>query len=888
MSITQDIINLSTSFNNASNLLSNINMGFISFFSTFTNPSIIITTKTIKQIITSGLLELISAFKLTSDTLLEEIPLLSTKSLSIAFYNIYNASYNINLSFQELFKKMNTITISNFISYDQSYISLNNIISNFNNLSINLSNASKIVSELSIINSIQSLFLSKSLLDASISSLNISKEFKIFQDDFYVSKINSGESIINKLIAIPNSFLEMSYSFQEAYITLRYFSIIPDANMSQEPLNKYLLNISNIQLLIANLYNKEKITLFENVPISIIDTIIIINYQIGYVYLFLSNNPNNVELYCLLKDLYKLLNNITTLFITDMELYYIYSPLNQTNITIYNSIAKNYKDISNYCLMISTIKNIININSAELYKQTFSSISETILNISKIYETIGILKTKTEIINNMQLINIEYSILAIEHEMLYTSVGYIYAETLDITYPIINVNEEAITNITNILINLSNISKSISKEFTTILIDNTFSVSPLSNNIIKNNEIILIELSEIFLEGSIILKNFTLEKFYNILYEIYLISNNLSNNFNIIYNYISTIPISTLTPSIDLIYAVKELMINFNNYAQEFNNLGMNIHGLNLPSYTNSLLILSMNTLSNISQNIGNIFGEIINVSNSINNEEFIKLFLYIFTSINIDFTQYAITWNNAFIAIYYISSNNKTIEYPTSFSSSLSTISYNINNISLGFSSLFYKDSNTSISIITKISLAMKKLITLNYSELSILFMMASNATNEKELSIAFNQINAISKNIALIMGSFVEDFTIISPIDIIADNDEILFDFDNITTNYNLMSASLIAASTSINILQFNILSSDSFSVSLNGASESIIQVASGFTSLINYLSNLSSSNVITSFQTVNTAMNNFSYSINQAYLSIIVLKPPNIVSYLSTQKN
>lgn len=874
MPINQDIINLGSSFNNASNLLSNINMGFISFFSTFNST---ISTKTIKQIITSGLLELVTAFKLTSDTILNS---LTTEKLSIAFYNIYNASYNINLSFQELFKKINIISIS----YDQTYISLNNIISNFNNLSINLSNASKIISELTIINSTQSLFLSKSLLDTSISSMNISKEFKIFQND-----ILKKENIVNKLSIIPNSFLEMSYSFEEAYITLKYFSTIPNESISQELLIKDLTNISNIQLSIANTYEKEKISLFENIPISIIDTLIIVNYQIGYTYLFLSNDPNNVKLYYLLKDLYKLLNNITTLFITEMELYYIYTYLNQTDLIIFNDIANKYRSMSEYFLMISTIDINLNINSKKIYTEVFSTISGTILNISKIYEILGLSMSKTEIINNIQLTNIECSILVIESEILCTSVEYIEAENLNIEYPKIEADSK---NIINSLINLSNISINISKEFTVVLIDNTFSESPLSNSIIKNNEMIFIELSEIFKEGSIILKDFTIKGLYNIIYEIYLISNNLANNFNIIYNYITTIPISITTPSIELIIAIKELMINFNKYAEEFNNIGENMSELNLPSYSNSLLILSMNTLSNISQNIANIFTEIIEnaqrslekTSYSENNKNFIKLLMNIFTSLDINFTQYAITWNSAFISIYYISSINKTIEYPTSFSSSLSTISYNINNISLGFSSLFYKDSNASTSIIKKIALAMKKLITLNYSELSILFMLASNATNENELSIAFKQINVISENILIIMGSFLEDFSIISPVEIIADNNEVLFDFDNITTNYGLMSSSLIAAATAINILQFNILSSDSFSISLSGASEATNQISSGFTSLIKYLSDLSSISIIESFKTINTALNNFNYSIKQAYISIETLNPPNIISYLS----
>lgn len=815
---SQNIIDLSNLFLKASQLCSNINIGFSSFYIDNNNSGINKLARTLREIFISSLLGSQNAFLLLSQTFdpsYKPIPL-TIDTLGIAFYQVYKAFENIGSAFNEMgsqnYKNLPQYSTAAYnqaanqfqsiIAPDQqATVALNIIISNFNLLSNTLSNAASIIQIINIVNNND--ILVKAIIAASKASQGLSIAFTTFYKDYYlVSTIDLANT--NTEVFGPN-FYTISISFQQAYLMCSYlsnFPILQQKSLTSDAFN----NISNIFFDISNLFININNSPFDLIPSGLQDVLLIAYYQLGLSFNYLSNSNTNTELFNgLFYNSYidKIIINIYDQIIYDLTYLSFSTPVYTYDIV--NKISEYLKNISSNLSIIIDNIDIQPINSITLLKSTFSLIKNKFDNLSLAF--LKEIKTHDDLLSYFTNINIYNTQIYNEFSLSYSTVKYIALEPL-ITYPI-SYNKILFSKI-------STYFSKISQDF-----------------LILNN----IDLANSFSILSLIFNNS--DPLYIILYQIY-------NCCIFISSILSTSNFDVISHSI-----TQNISINFNNLGVVFKLIGESITNSNKSSDTIYILSSSFDLISNISIDLSNIF----NINNSA-----------LITYLDIAFKQYVKIFNIAYVSSY-LSTNTSKIS--SSFSSSLSSISNACNNISNSYSSLnFISDSILNFDFNV-----------LEYKILSYLFKIASNSSSQNDLINVFQHIYSIVDN-EILYSSSNEVVSVISIKNLFPNNNKTLFAINNLVSNYNIFASSLDSAASAVNILPFNIDNPINFSVALLSASYSIYEIAYTYSILGASLS-LSSSDLTNQLSIINLSILDFNASINQVYKSITYIPPKTFTS-------
>lgn len=802
----QDLINLSNAFLKCYQLTSTLNIGFINI------------TESVNTIETSSFLNFSNSFLLLSQTIdpLYTPIILTLDTLSSAFHNIYKASQDVSYS------SFNFKNESN--SFD---INLKNIIFNFNLLSNELVYISSIIEILGIIN------LEEIINAASNAIYEIALQFSNLNYNITLIKIN---------------FSVFSIAFQQAYVVTAYLSNIP-SQINNTPLSNAFNNIYNDFINISLLFNDVKYSPYSFASQGLIQIIQIAYNQLGYTFKYLSNASSNTELF---NGLYynsyidNMVDNIYDLLISELAITYVYSvPAHPSDIT---AVISNYvKDISsNLSIIIDNIDNIeYIINSPNSLKNVLSSIQITFNNIVYAFSLGYTIKSSSDLTSYLLNINFYHYEIFNGFNLAYSTVLYIVPESLNLTYPNINSNE----NFANLFNNASIYLQNISQNYESMVL--SFGKTTLQGNFFQNIVNSFHILSQIFENASVKLFNLTIQELYVCFYQIYNMYNNISLLFTSLFNNLNLIENITIPINIDI-------SNNYNNLSNIFNSIVDLIPSLNIPNSSN--LILSFQFIANNNLNLSKIF----NMENP-----FYTLITYLY----ITYKQSTQIWNDILVIISYISVDVPVLSISTSLSSSLLSASNACKNIAISYLSLE--------KIIPNNLIFNYDFLIINYYTLSSIFNNASNSLSSSELLLAFKQINIILNNQN---NNVLKDVFSIIPIrNIYQNNIQILYGLNNLITNYNLLSSSLLSASNSINILQFNIDHPIEFSVSLNVISQSILEISTDYNSLISTLSS-SSQDSLNVIKNITDSMSNLYISANQLYTSIEIISPEKFTSVLA----
>lgn len=883
--MSQELLNLSNSFLNVSQIISDINIGFISLFSSNSNSTLSNISSVTRQIIIASLLETQNSFYLLYQTINPNYQpiVLTLDTLGKAFYEIYKSFDDVSSAFTQLFLQLllnvnqsataaysqtSSDIQSITSSYQQSVISIKSIISNFNLLSIEFSSISEVITSINLLN-VNNLILSNIFNAASESAIKISSEFNVFYVDFYIVSTTfiPGADVANELNIIPLSFSTLSIAFQEAYIVVSNLSSTPNP-VSGNPLsisfNEVYLNLLNI----SNLFIQTNIqnSIYEYATPALNQILQISYSELANAFQFIVSPSSNSQFFNSLYNCYyigKMISNIYNILISELKILYTYS--SSLNNNIFDELYKYYQNASfametavfslnNIEFIInstSTLKNILTLFQASLYFTGSSFLS--IKDASSSNELFSILE-KVNLYNNTIQNEFNLSIYSIMYPIVQGNVSY-------------PVNSDVILQVfSNSFNTIAMYTKELAQEF-----ENLFGVPDfqytIQNQIFQNVINAYYILSEIYIETSINLyPNVSSQKFYINIYQIYNIYSIMSSLLSSLYSNINLSETAVIPSSLFL-----NIVTYFNNIGEVFNSMSSIVNSLDLPSENNDILSSCFVYIYNMNQNIFNSFNE--NIA-SIENIAPSKLI----TLLNIYTKRISEIWNIAFVSVYYPSNQISSLITPTSFSSSLSSASISCQNIADSLSAI-----QDIISLNPSNLLFSFEINTLNYNTLSYLFSSASNASSESELFNVFNQINSILLNDKnnYIINSII--FDIIPIRNIFPNNMNMLYAINNVVTNFNLFSNALSSASSSINILEFSINHPTDLSYSLAGASQAILEIISGFTEMITSLSGISQ-NSIDAFSQITQGVTDLSSSFKQAYASISDISAPTYNSVLA----
>lgn len=859
---TQNIIDLSNGFLSASYFAGDISIGIISLFSSgYKNTTISGVSLTTRKILISSLLELQDSLFLTSEIINPNyLPIpLTLQSLGMSFYEVYKAAKNISTAFTQLFLQLlnnvnqaarsayhQTSTDIQAITstYQQSVISLKSIIRNFNSLSSQLLSLSTIIGSIDFITA-DNLVLAKALNAAAHAASKISSEFNIFYTDFYIVSTTfiPGKSVANQLNLIPLSFSVFSIAFQQAYLACTQLSITPNP-VSSLPLSIAFNNVYMDILNISNLFNNQNLvqnSIFNYLTDGLIQIIQIGYNQLALIFQYLITPTSNSELFNYLyynAYIENILFNIYNVVIAQLQINY--SDLSLSN-DIFNQISIYYQDASDNIL--NAINNLNDIkflfNSNDTMKNILLSTKTSLFYIGGIFSNVIQTNSLTDIINDFNEINLYHEQIYIEFLLLANSVMYIVPKPLSINYPILNPNSSALNIFSNDFNSISTYTQKIAQDFENIF-GNLENQTQFFQNIINGFYI----LSEIYLQISInVHSNLTMQDLYESTYQIYFFRKIISSSLTSLYNNINLIDNTPILNS-----SLQNLLTNMSNILTQDSLIGDIIPSLNLPSSLTSILSLCF---SLISEPNANLFNESL-PHNLIN-------------ILDIRFKQYTAIHYVIFNSIYYLSVNVPILSSPTSFSSSLSLVATSCKNISLAYSSM-----QNIISLNPDNSLFNFNVSILNYNVLYYLFNNASNATSETDLANAFKQIYNIFLNEQEAREINLQSLNVIPINNIFSNNNSVLYSINNLITQYNVLSSSLNAASSAIDILEFTIQHPSNLSFSLAAASSAITEISNAYDNLITNLSS-SSDTLFNSFSNVINSMSDLTDSFNQAYISI-----------------